>query len=108
MLKPSTYEENQTKTINTNNPPASNILLSEAISLLKIRDKISGMLFLLDTDACSNFLPLRDSDTKKEETYSQFPVANDTPINVMENLENLEVDIGFGITIATFHICAIE
>ena len=34
---------------------------------------------------CSNFLPLRDSDTNKEEAHSQFLTANGTPIkNVME------------------------
>ena len=61
--------------------------MSEAITLPKIRDRISGMLFLLDTGAFSNFLFLRDSDTNKKE---------------------LEIDIGFGKTTATFYICAIE
>ena len=69
------------------------------------------MLFLLDTDACSNFLPLRDSDTNKEETHSQFITANGTPIKCYGKTD-LKIDIGFGFrfgkTTATFHICEIQ
>ena len=50
------------------------------------------MLFLLDTDACSNFLPLRDSDTNKEETHSQFITANGTPIKCYGKTD-LKIDI---------------
>ena len=105
--KPCTFQKNQTKLINTIDPPESNISLSKATSLPKIRDEISGMLFLLDTGACSNFLPLRDSDTNKEETNFQFLTANGTPIKCFGKTD-LETDIGFGKTTATFHICAIE
>ena len=70
--------------------------MSEATRLPKIRDKISGILFLLDIGACSNFLPSRHSDTNKEETNSQFLTANGIPIKC------------FGKTTAMFHICAIE
>ena len=81
--------------------------MSKATSLPKIRDKISDKLFLLDTGACSHFLPLCDSDTNKEETYSQFLTANGTTIKCFGKTD-LEIDIGFGKTAATFHIFAIE
>ena len=64
--KPCTFQKNQTKSINAIDPPVSNIPLSEAISLPKIRDKISGMLLLLDTGACSNFLPLRTNKQRRD------------------------------------------
>ena len=100
-------EENQTKSINTIDQPASNISLSEAINLPKIRNKISCMVFLLDTGACSNFLPLCDLDTNNETIHSQFATANGTPIKCFVKTD-LEIDIGFGKTTVTFHICAIE
>ena len=65
------------------------------------------MRFLLDTGACSNFLPFRDSDTNKEETNFQFLTANGTPMKCFGKTD-LEIGIGFGKTTATFHICAIE
>ena len=64
------------------------------------------MLFLLDIGACSNFLPLRDSDTNKEKKPSQFLTANGTPIKCFGKTD-LEIDIVLGKTTATFHICAI-
>ena len=97
--KPCTFDQNQAKSINTIDPPVSNIPLSEAISLPKIPDKISGVMFLLDTGDYSNFL--RDSDANKEETHSQFFTANGTPIKCFEKTD-LETDIGFGKTTATF------
>ena len=54
-----------------------------------------------------NVLPLRDSDTNKEETNFQFLTANDTPTKCFGKTD-LEIDIGFEKTTATFHICAIE
>ena len=104
---PCTFQKNQTKSINRIDPFESSIPLSEATSLPKIRDKISGMLFLLDTGACFNFLPLRDSDTNKEETNFQFLTANGTSIKCFGKTD-LEIDVGFGKMKATFHICAIE
>ena len=105
--QPCRFQKNRSKSINTIDPPVTNIPLSEATSLPKICDKISGMLFLLDTGACSNFQPSRDSDTNKEETHSQFLTANGTPIKCFGKTD-LETDIGFGKTRATFRICAIE
>ena len=91
-LKPCTFDENQAKSIIDS--PVSSIPLSEAISLPKNCDKISGMLFLLNTDACSNFLPLHGSDTNKGETHSQFVTANGTPIKCYRKT-NLEINIEF-------------
>ena len=98
--KPCMFGENQTKSINTIDPSVSGILLSEAISRPKIRDKISRMLFVLNTGACANFLPLRDSDTNKEDSHSQFLTANGTPI---KRCEKADLEIGIGLGKTTFY-----
>ena len=65
------------------------------------------MLFVFDTGACSNFLPLCDFDTNIEETNFQFLTANGTLIKCFGKTD-LDIDIRFGKMTATFHICAIE
>ena len=64
------------------------------------------MQFLLDIGACSNYLPLRDSDTNKKDqlSISHCKWYSDK----MFWKTDLEIDIGSGKTTATFHICAIE
>ena len=59
------------RSINTIDLTDSDIPLSKAIRLTKIRHKNSGMLFLLDSGAFFKFLPLRDSLTltKKKSTF---------------------------------------
>ena len=70
-------------------------------------NKISDVIFLFDTGAFSIFLPLCDYDANKKKTHSQFATANGTPIKC-QGKTDLEINIEFRKTTATFHIGAIK
>ena len=73
--------------------------------LSKVYDKLSKQMFLIDSGACGNFLPV--SDDQAEEVESHFYDASGNPIKCFGNV-TLDVDIGFGKMSDVFCICAIE
>ena len=73
--------------------------------LSKVYDKLPKQMFLIDSGACGNFLPV--SDDQAEEVESYFYDASGNPIKCFGNV-TLDVDIGFGKMSDVFCICAIE
>ena len=79
--------------------------LTQSMILPKVYDKLSKQMFLIDSGACGNFLPV--SDDQAEEVESHFYDASGNPIKCFGNV-TLDVDIGFGKISDVFCICAIE
>ena len=63
-------------------------------------------LFLIDTGACANFLPV-SNENSSDEIQSQFVNAFGNPVKCFGST-CLEIDIGFGKMTDVFHLCAIE
>ena len=80
-------------------------LVSE-LHLSKVYDKLSKKLFLIDTGACANFLPV-SNENSSDEIQSQFVNASGNPVKCFGST-GLEIDIGFGKMTDVFHLCAIE
>ena len=80
-------------------------LISE-LRLPKVYDKLSKKLFLIDTDACANFLPV-SNENSSDKIQSQFVNASGNPVKCFGST-CLEIDIGFGKMTDVFRLCAIE
>ena len=76
------------------------------LHLPKVYDKLFKKLFLIDTGACANFLPV-SNENSSDEIQSQFVNASGNPVKCFGST-CLEIDIGFGKITDVFHLCAIE
>ena len=80
-------------------------LVSE-LHLSKVYDKLSKKLFLIDTGACANCLPVSKENTN-DEIQSLVVNASGNPVKCFANT-CLEIDFEFGKMTDVFHLRAIE
>ena len=103
--KPCSFRTSNTRSVSVIDSNKSVSLASE-LHLPKVYDKLSEKLFLIDTGASANFLPV-SSENSSDEIQSQFVNASGNLAKCFGSTR-LEIDIGFGKMTDVFHLCAIE